>query len=58
MAVVETVTGSVDAGDLGRVLMHEHDISRLPVVADTGLVGIVARVDVLRTILADRDAEA
>lgn len=26
MAVVETVTGSVDAGDLGRVLMHEHVI--------------------------------
>lgn len=36
-------------------LLHEHDVSRLPVVGDVGLVGIVSRVDILRAILADDD---
>lgn len=39
-------------------LMHEHDISRLPVVGEAGLVGIIARLDILRAIIsADRSAE-
>lgn len=37
-------------------LMHDHDISRLPVIGDGGLVGIVSRVDILRAIIRD-DAE-
>lgn len=36
-------------------LMHDHDVSRLPVVDEGGrLVGIVARVDILRSIIGDR----
>jgi phosphotriesterase-related protein len=30
VAIVQTVTGPVDSGDLGRVLMHEHVITRSP----------------------------
>lgn len=37
-------------------LMHEHRVSRLPVVDDEGvLVGILARGDVVRAIVADLD---
>lgn len=32
-------------------LLHRHDVSRLPVIGDAGLVGIIARFDVLRSIL-------
>lgn len=39
-------------------LMHDHDVSRLPVVGDDGLVGIVSRVDILRTIIRDDAAPA
>lgn len=36
-------------------LMHDHDVSRLPVVDGDGrLVGIVARVDILRAIIGTR----
>lgn len=48
--------GADDTVEEAATLLHEHDISRLPVVADTGLVGIVSRVDILRAILRD-DAE-
>jgi CBS domain-containing protein len=35
--------------------MHDHDVSRLPVVdAEGRLAGIVGRTDILRSILADR----
>ena len=33
--------------------LHDHDVSRLPVVADGALVGIVARTDILRAIMSD-----
>ena len=40
-------------------LMHDHDVSRLPVVDDTGLVGIVGRTDILRAIIREpREADA
>lgn len=39
-------------------LMHEHNVSRLPVVGESGLVGIVSRVDILRTIIRDDAAPA
>lgn len=32
-------------------LMHEHNLSRLPVVSDGALVGIIARGDILRAIV-------
>lgn len=38
-------------------LMHRHGVSRLPVVGPDGLVGIIARVDILRAIMRDDDAE-
>ncbi len=34
-------------------LMHDHDVSRLPVVDDSGLVGIVGRTDILRAIIRE-----
>ncbi len=33
--------------------LHDHEVSRLPVVGHLGLVGIISRVDVLREILRD-----
>jgi CBS domain-containing protein len=38
-------------------LMHEQKVSRLPVVGDGGLVGIVTRVDILRSIISDDAAD-
>ena len=38
--------------------MHDHDVSRLPVVRDGRLVGIIARTDIVRAIVAEpRSAE-
>ena len=40
-------------------LMHDHNVSRLPVVDDDGrLVGLLARGDVVRAIIADLDETA
>jgi CBS domain-containing protein len=38
--------------------LHEHNVSRLPVVGPLGLVGIISRVDVLREIIRDDEAAA
>lgn len=47
--------GVEDTVEEAATLMHEHDVSRLPVIGDSGLVGIVARFDILRAIIsADR----
>ena len=49
---------TIDASDTveeAATLLHEHDISRLPVLSDEGLVGIVARVDILRAIIRSED---
>ena len=46
--------GADDTVEEAATLLHDHYISRLPVVGDSGLVGIVARVDILRALL-DRD---
>jgi CBS domain-containing protein len=45
--------GVDDTVEEAATLMHDHDVSRLPVVGDAGLAGIVARVDILRGILRD-----
>ncbi len=39
-------------------VMHEHDLSRLPVVSDGRLVGIVSRGDLVRAIVSDPDRES
>lgn len=48
--------GADDTIEEAATLLHQHDISRMPVVGDGGLVGIVSRVDILRAIIRD-DAE-
>ncbi len=45
--------GADDTVEEAATLLHKHDISRLPVIGDTGLVGIVSRVDILRAIIRD-----
>jgi CBS domain-containing protein len=48
----EPVTcGEDDTLERVATLMHEHHVSRLPVVRDGALVGIVARGDVLRAVM-------
>lgn len=47
-----TVSAS-DTVEAAATLLHDNDISRLPVVGDGGeLVGIIARIDVLRAIMS------
>jgi CBS domain-containing protein len=41
-----------DSVESAATLMHDNDVSRLPVTLDGKLVGIVARRDILRAILA------
>lgn len=44
--------GSDDTLERAATLMHDHDVSRLPVVDQQGgLIGIVARVDILRDLI-------
>ena len=51
--------GVDDTVEEAATLMHEHDVSRLPVIGDSGLVGIVARFDILRAIVtADQERAA
>lgn len=38
--------------------LHDHNVSRLPVVGPSGLVGIISRVDVLREIIRDEEPPA
>jgi CBS domain-containing protein len=48
----EPVTvGEGDTIETAATAMHEHDVSRLPVVRDGQLVGIIARGDILRAIV-------
>lgn len=51
--------GVDDTVEEAATLMHQHDVSRLPVMGDSGLVGIVARFDILRAIVsADQERAA
>ena len=43
--------GPDDTIETVATLMHDHDVSRVPVVEDGRLVGIVARGDILRAII-------
>lgn len=53
MAPDPVVVGADDTVEDAATLLHQHDISRLPVVGDSGLVGIISRADILRSILRD-----
>lgn len=49
----EPVTvGPDDSIEVAATLMHDNDVSRLPVVDDSGLVGLISRNDILRAVLA------
>lgn len=55
----DPVTVEVDATiERAATLLHDHNVSRLPVVGALGLVGIISRVDVLREIIRDDEAPA
>jgi len=58
MATDPVSVGPDETIEAAATKMHEHDVSRLPVVGDLGLVGIISRVDVLREILRDDEAPA
>ena len=49
-APVITVSEDTEVGEIARLLVA-HQIKRVPVVRDGRLVGIVAREDLLRTLL-------
>ncbi len=49
--------GRDDTLERAATIMHDHDVSRLPVVdPDGALVGIIARADILRAIIGARPA--
>jgi predicted transcriptional regulator len=43
-----------DTVERAATLMHDHDVSRLPVTTDGHLVGIIARGDILRAMMGQR----
>lgn len=47
-----------DTVEEAATLLHSHDISRLPVVSDDGLVGIVTRADIVKFMIRDDTAES
>ena len=49
---VHTV-GPDDNLERAATLMHEHDVSRLPVIEDGRMVGVVSRGDVLRAVMGE-----
>jgi CBS domain-containing protein len=52
MSTEPLVCNDDDTIERAATIMHEHDVSRLPVVNSGRLVGIVSRNDVLRAILS------
>ena len=51
-AEVQTV-GPDDNLERAATLMHEHDVSRLPVIEDGRMVGVVSRGDILRAVMGE-----
>ena len=56
MATDPVTCAEDDTLERAATLMHERHVSRLPVVTDGRLVGIVARGDLLRALIATPDA--
>lgn len=49
----EIVTcGPDDSLERAATLMHEHHVSRLPVIEDGALVGIIGRTDIIRALIS------
>jgi CBS domain-containing protein len=51
MSTEPVVCKDDDTIERAATLMHEHDVSRLPVVRGGRLVGLISRNDVLRAIV-------
>lgn len=58
MAPEPVTIGPDDTIEVAATKLHEHNVSRLPVVGPIGLVGIISRVDVLREIIRDEEPPA
>ena len=58
MQAKPVTVGPDDTIEAAATKLHDHNVSRLPVVGDRGLVGIISRVDVLREIIRDDEAPA
>ena len=58
MAPKPVTIGPDETIEAAATKLHEHNVSRLPVVGALGLVGIISRVDVLREIIRDDEAPA
>ena len=48
--------GPDDTLERAATLMHDENVSRLPVVENGRLVGIIGRTDILRAIIAEPDS--
>lgn len=53
MASDPVTIGPDDTVERAATVMHQKDVSRLPVVVDGKLVGIIARVDILRSMISN-----
>ncbi len=58
MATKPVTIGPDETIEAAATKLHEHNVSRLPVVGALGLVGIISRVDVLREIIRNDEASA
>jgi CBS domain-containing protein len=58
MQAKPVTVGPDDTIEAAATKLHDHNVSRLPVVGPDGLVGIISRVDVLREIIRDDEAPA
>ena len=52
MSADPVTCGPDDTVEMVATLMHDNDVSRVPVVEEGHLVGIIARGDILRAIVA------
>jgi CBS domain-containing protein len=53
MSTEPRTVGEDDTLEVAATLMHDHDVSRLPVVRDGQLVGIISRSDIVRAIVSE-----
>ena len=56
--IINSQDGDFEEKMAAATKLHDHNVSRLPVVGPAGLVGIISRVDVLREIIRDEEPPA